>query len=126
MEKNETAMTVKKGDITKESEKLSPTKGTGDPGAATPTDDNTTCHSCGKPVKGGVKFCTSCGVPIDTTQQRVIPICPRCGAPMVLGFCMVCSRAFVVNENPHAGICPHCGGPLGENARFCRYCGKKT
>ncbi len=92
-------------------EELVPKSGTGE----------NICPACGKPVKPGAKFCGSCGA-----KQEILPLCPRCGAPMKGGICEICNKAIMVNETPPPRICPHCGSPLGQQAKFCKSCGKSV
>jgi len=120
-EKIETVVKEKVGEIVEETIKKTPAQGAGTWAATIPTAGSSVCTSCGKQVKAGAKFCGSCGA-----EQKIIQICPRCGAPMALGFCEMCGKATVVNENPPSRICPHCGLPIRENAKFCGSCGKKV
>jgi len=91
-----------------------------------PAKEGQVCTSCGEPVQPGAKFCGSCGGPIRVTEGQEYPLCPRCGAPMKLGVCLVCNIAIVVKDDPPSGMCPHCGSPVGRLAKFCRSCGEKV
>jgi hypothetical protein len=70
---------------------------------------NTTCPSCGRPVRPGTKFCGNCGA--------TLPAVPAAKPPTAEGASSV---------TPAAGqtACPHCEKPVRLEARFCPNCGQ--
>jgi len=56
------------------------------------------CHSCGAPLPGGARFCTSCGRP--SCPKRSAPLCLACGALTdQSGVCPGCRRTFGAVEH---------------------------
>ena len=55
------------------------------------------CANCGNPVEKGLKFCTSCGLPLEVNAPKTATkICPSCNA----------------NINEDVAFCPECGTKL--------------
>ena len=52
------------------------------------------CPKCGKEVEEGVKFCSSCGIPIESIKEVEIEkrFCPKCGTELreEENFCSSC------------------------------------
>lgn len=118
-------------------------------------EDAVVCQNCGAILPNGVKFCTSCGSPMQVaapeipTQEPVppqLPTCPQCGALCVEGtaFCTECGASIatvqfedvisyhepvtLVEETPVTRllVCPRCGSPLVDGAVFCTECGQRV
>ncbi len=66
---------------------------------------NTTCPSCGRPIRPGSKFCGNCGA--------TLPLSPA-GKP----------SAATPPPSPGGMVCPYCGKPVRSEARFCPSCGQ--
>lgn len=63
------------------------------------------CLNCGEMVKKGMRFCTSCGKPLETA-----PVSDEAD-----------EEENVIQEK----ICPSCGAKLEEDSLFCSECGMK-
>ncbi|MDE6663732.1 MAG: SPFH domain-containing protein [Lachnospiraceae bacterium] len=85
-------------------------------GSAAP---KTICPKCNAVVAPGMKFCGSCGSPIEVAK----PKCPECGAELMPGmkFCGNCGKPIA----PQKRICPTCGKEVPEGMKFCGDCGTK-
>lgn len=58
------------------------------------------CVHCGAQQEDGSKFCTSCGQPLDTEEEKVF--CVHCGAQQERGarFCTSCGQPLDTEEQP--------------------------
>ncbi|MCR4591483.1 MAG: SPFH domain-containing protein [Lachnospiraceae bacterium] len=79
----------------------------------------TICGKCGAAVPEGMKFCGSCGSPVEAPVQT----CANCGAQIPAGmkFCGVCGSPV----GPVKRVCSRCGAELMEGMKFCGICGNK-
>lgn len=66
-----------------------------------PVPSQAGCPTCGAPLRGGARFCGSCGTPLAAPAPTAE------------------SRA------PQASHCPQCGQPVRPGARFCGSCGQQ-
>ena len=78
------------------------------------------CPKCNAVVPEGMKFCGSCGSPIETPKK----ICANCGAeiPEGMRFCGQCGTP--VSAGPK--ICAQCGAEIPEGMKFCGRCGTRV
>lgn len=70
------------------------------------------CNSCGNQIAAGVKFCPSCGDPVDP--------CPKCGADNRKGAsnCSACGASLPTE-------CMQCKAMVPPESKFCPSCGNK-
>ena len=78
------------------------------------------CPKCNATVPEGMKFCGSCGSPVETPKK----ICANCGAeiPEGMRFCGQCGTP--VASGP--AICAQCGAEIPEGMKFCGRCGTRV
>lgn len=77
------------------------------------------CPKCNAVVPAGMKFCGSCGAPVEAPKR----ICANCGAevPENMKFCGQCGTPVV----PAVRICPNCNNEVAPSMKFCGVCGTK-
>ncbi len=90
-----------------------------------------TCPVCGKPVRVGAKFCSTCGAEMPATvplsQEAALP--PEPAAPEV-----AIHEAAPAEPQPAepptvtsaSEICLHCGKTIRKGIKFCNFCGNPT
>lgn len=122
--------------------------------AETPAPESfDTCGSCGALVEKGMRFCTTCGKPMEAVTAEVMEeataieesskrVCANCGAMVEedMRFCTTCGNAMEslaespveiidvepIVEIPAKRVCVNCGAELEDDALFCTECGTKV
>lgn len=84
--------------------------------AAAPTRK---CPKCGQDSPATMKFCPSCGAPMESKAADTTP-CPSCGkgVPKGMKFCPECGTRMSL-------VCPNCKKDLPPGMKFCPECGQK-
>lgn len=99
------------------------------------------CPKCGKEMKPGQTFCTSCGTNIkefenstnkeQPVEERKVTKCPKCGKIVKPGytFCTECGTHIneykVEEDKKEEKVCPNCHTPIKEGQKFCVVCGER-
>ena len=78
------------------------------------------CPKCNAVLPAGLKFCGSCGSPMEAPKR----ICANCGAevPENMKFCGQCGTPVT----PAVRICPKCNNEVAPSMKFCGICGTKV
>lgn len=78
------------------------------------------CSKCGAAVPEGMKFCGSCGNPVEMPQA----VCANCGAEIPAGmkFCGKCGTPVAAAPS----LCKVCGAEIPDGMLFCGRCGTKV
>ena len=98
--------------------------GNGGVGLSNPIQGNPTgvkiCPKCNASVPENMKFCGSCGNPLDTPKK----VCANCGAeiPDGMKFCGQCGTPVAAGPR----VCAQCGAEIPEGMKFCGRCGTRV
>lgn len=66
------------------------------------------CENCGTEVKKGMRFCASCGKPMEAVKATsAVPV------------------TEMEEKNEQAKTCPNCGAKVEDGLAFCTECGTK-
>lgn len=78
------------------------------------------CSKCNAVVPVGMKFCGSCGNPMQPPKK----LCANCGKELIPGmkFCGECGTPVA----PQKVVCSNCGAEIPEGMKFCGECGNKV
>ena len=78
------------------------------------------CPNCNAVVPANMKFCGSCGNPLQPQKK----LCASCGKELIPGmkFCGECGAPVT----PQKRVCKNCGTELPEGMKFCSECGQKA
>lgn len=92
-----------------------------------------TCPVCGKPVRIGAKFCSTCGAEMPATiplSQVEAPPDAESSSGHVHDASESTPPEPLASEvqptAPSSVPCPHCGKAVRAEAKFCNFCGKPT
>jgi hypothetical protein len=86
------------------------------------------CPSCKTPYLMGRKFCSNCGTPISSINDKK-KICPECSVQVSEKekVCHNCGFPFyespISSINDKIKICPECSVQVSENEKVCHNCG---